>query len=65
LLEKDLLVGDLSGNNLQDFCHSKAKHMGLTEAEYHNKVVSEFEQIINAPEDSEFNLWSSMIYSAR
>jgi hypothetical protein len=52
-----LIDGDLSGNELRDFWHSRAKYMGLTEAEYHDKVVSEFEKIMNAPEDSEFNLW--------
>lgn len=52
-----LIEGDLSGNELQDFWHSRAKYMGLTEAEYHDKVVSEFEKIMNAPDNSEFNLW--------
>ena len=31
--------------------------MGLTEAEYHDQVVSQFEKLMNAPDDSEFNLW--------
>lgn len=52
-----LIDGDLSGNDLQDFWHSRAKYMGLTATEYHDKVVSEFEKIVNAPDDSEFNLW--------
>ena len=57
VVREGLIDGDLSGNDLQDFWHSRAKSMGLSEAEYHDKVVSEFEKIINAPDDSEFNLW--------
>jgi hypothetical protein len=52
-----LIDGDLSGNDLQAFWHSRAKYMGLTEADYHSKVASEFEKIMNVPNDSEFNLW--------
>ncbi len=52
-----LIDGDLSGNDLQAFWKSRARHMGLTEAEYYDKVGSEFEKILNAPNDSEFNLW--------
>jgi hypothetical protein len=29
----------------------------MTETEYHNDVVKEFEKLLNAPENSEFNLW--------
>lgn len=57
VVREALIDGDLSGNNLQDFWCSRAKHMGLTEAEYHDKVGSEFEKIMNAPADFEFNLW--------
>jgi hypothetical protein len=57
VVREGLIDGDLSGNDLQDFWHSRAKYMGLTEAEYHDKVVSEFEKIMNAPADSEFYLW--------
>jgi len=57
VVREGLIDGDLSGNDLQDFWHSRARYMGLTEAEYHDKVVSEFEKIMNAPDDSEFNLW--------
>jgi len=52
-----LIEGDLSGNDLEDFWHSRAKYLGVTAAEYHDKVVSEFEKIMNAPDGSEFNLW--------
>jgi hypothetical protein len=57
VVREGLIDGDLSGDNLHDFWHSRAKYMGLTDAEYHDKAVSEFEKIINAPENSEFNLW--------
>jgi hypothetical protein len=57
VVREGLIDGDLSGDDLQDFWHSRARYIGLTEAEYHDKVVSEFEKIINVPDDSEFNLW--------
>lgn len=57
VVREGLIDGHLSGNDLQDFWHSRAKYMELTEAEYHGKVVSEFEKIMNAPDGSEFNLW--------
>lgn len=57
VVREALIDGDLSGNTLQDFWHSRAKYMGLTEVEYHEMVVVEFEKIRNAPDDSEFNLW--------
>ena len=52
-----LIDGDLSGDNLHDFWQSRAQYMGITETEYNNSVVKEFEKIMNAPDDSEFNLW--------
>lgn len=57
VIREALIDGNLSGNELQDFWHSRAKYIGVTEAEYHDKVVSEFEKIMNAPDNSEFNLW--------
>lgn len=57
VVREALIDGDLSGNDLHDFWHSRAKYMGLTEVEYHDKVASELERIMNAPDDSEFNLW--------
>jgi hypothetical protein len=57
VVREALIDGDLSGNNLKDFWHSRAKFMGLAESEYHDKVVSEFEKIMKAHDDSEFNLW--------
>lgn len=57
VVREGLIDGDLSGDNLHRFWQSRAKYMGLTEVEYHNMVVKEFEKIINAPDNSEFNLW--------
>lgn len=57
VVREGLIDGDLSGNDLQEFWRSRAKYIRVTEAEYFNKVVSEFEKIMNAPDDSEFNLW--------
>lgn len=57
VVREALIDGDLSGNDLQDFWHSRAKYIGLTETEYRDKVANEFEKIINASNDSEFNLW--------
>lgn len=57
VIREGLIDGDLSGDNLQAFWHSRAKYMGLTEAEYHDNVVSEFEKTRNATDDPEFNLW--------
>ncbi|WP_343306594.1 hypothetical protein AAHN97_05710 [Chitinophaga niabensis] len=57
VVREALIDGDLSGGNLHDFWQSRAKYIGLTETEYHNKVVKEFEKIRNAPDNSVFNLW--------
>ena len=57
VVREGLIDGNLSGDDLHDFWQSRAKYIGLTEAEYHNSVVKEFEKIMNAPGNSEFNLW--------
>ena len=57
VVREGLIEGDLSGNDLEDFWHSRAQYMRLSEVEYRNKVVNEFEKIISAPENTEFNLW--------
>ncbi|MGV3589939.1 MAG: DUF1835 domain-containing protein [Adhaeribacter sp.] len=57
VVREALIDGDLSGNNLHDFWQTRAKYMRITEPEYNNSVVKEFEKIINAPDNSEFNLW--------
>jgi hypothetical protein len=57
VVREALIDGDLSGGNLHDFWRSRAKHMNITETEYSNSVVKEFEKIVTAPENSAFNLW--------
>jgi hypothetical protein len=57
IVREGLIDGDLSGDNLEDFWQSRAKYMGITETGYHNSVVKEFKKIIEAPDNSEFNLW--------
>lgn len=57
VVREALIDGDLSGNDLQGLWRSRAKYIGVTEPEYHDKVASEFEKIMNTPNDSEFNLW--------
>lgn len=57
VVREALIEGELSGDNLPDFWQSRAGFLKITEAEYHNSVVNEFEKIIHAPAHSEFNLW--------
>jgi hypothetical protein len=57
VVREGLIDGDLSGKDMEDFWHLRAKYMELTDAEYHDKVASEFEKMMKAPDDSEFNLW--------
>ncbi|MFT3823654.1 MAG: hypothetical protein QM731_07025 [Chitinophagaceae bacterium] len=57
VVREALIDGELSGDNLYDFWQSRANYMKITEVEYNNSVVKEFEKIINAPDDSVFNLW--------
>ena len=57
VVREGLIDGNLSGDNLPDFWQSRATYMGMTETEYYNDVVKEFEKLLNAPENSEFNLW--------
>jgi len=57
VVREGLIEGDLSGNNLDDFWKSRAKCMEITEMEYNNSVVKEFKKIMEAPDNSEFNLW--------
>jgi hypothetical protein len=57
VIREALIEGDLTGDDLQAFWQARAKWLGLTETEYQNNVANEFEKIINAPGDAEFNLW--------
>ena len=57
VVREALINGDLSGNDLPGFWRSRAACMQLTAADYQQKVVSEFEKILKAPNGTEFNLW--------
>ncbi len=57
VVREAFIDGALSGDNLDEFWQSRAKSMGLTTTEYNNTVVKEFEKIIHAPDNAEFNLW--------
>ena len=57
VIREGLIDGTLSGDNLHDFWQSRAKYLEITETEYNDSVVNEFEKIINAPAHSTFNLW--------
>ncbi len=56
-----LIVGNLAGNTLTEFWEVRAKFIEDSYNDdregYFAKVVSEFEKIIAAPNNSEFNLW--------
>lgn len=57
VVREAFIDGELSGDNLHDFWQSRAKYIGITDTEYNNSVVKEFEKIMNAPDNSAFNLW--------
>jgi hypothetical protein len=58
IVDREALIdGDLQGNDLSEFWKARATHIGISSAEYYEKVVAEFEKILTAPEDTEFNLW--------
>ncbi len=57
VVREALIDGNLSGDYLHEFWRSRAKSLGITEADYHSSVASEFEKIMHAPDNSEFNLW--------
>ena len=57
VVREALIDGELSGDNLHDFWKSRYNYMRITENQYNNSVVKEFEKIMNAPDHSEFNLW--------
>jgi hypothetical protein len=54
LLEKVLLTENYQAIVSMTFGNQEP---GITETEYNNSVVEEFEKIMNAPDNSEFNLW--------
>lgn len=56
-----LIEGDLSGETFNEFVNNRAEYIsetyGSSTDEYFRKTVSEFEKIINLPDESEINLW--------
>ena len=57
VMREALVDGDLSGDDLSDFWLSRAKYHQSTKAKYYSDIIKEFEKIMNAPDNSEFNLW--------
>ncbi len=57
VVREALIDGDVSGDDLYNFWESRSRYLGVLETEYYNDVICEFEKIINAPDNSEFNLW--------
>ena len=57
VVREALMDGDVAGDNLNDMWRSRAKYHGSTEAQYLNHVANEFEKILHAPDNAEFNLW--------
>lgn len=55
-----LIEGDLHGDSLDEFLKTRASYIRMTYQEqnrYYTEVAKEFEKLINAPDNSEFNLW--------
>ncbi|MBA4851808.1 DUF1835 domain-containing protein [Emticicia sp. BO119] len=52
-----LIDGNLSGDTLTEFWQNRAKSLDISLDEYQSYSVSEFEKILNAPDNSTFNLW--------
>jgi hypothetical protein len=57
VVREALIDGELSGDSLHEFWQSRARYMGITETEYNDSVVREIQKIMNAPDESTFNLW--------
>ncbi len=57
VVREALMDGDVSGDNLHGFWQARARYLAVSETEYNQAVVSEFEKIINAPDHATFNLW--------
>ncbi|HWY36650.1 MAG TPA: hypothetical protein VNX68_18545, partial [Nitrosopumilaceae archaeon] len=52
VVREALIDGSLSGDNLYDFWETRTKYLGITETEYYDNVVKDFEKIMNAPDNS-------------
>lgn len=52
-----LVDSDLSGDTLPEFWEKRARSLGIDSAEYHEKVVREFNKLTALQSGSEINLW--------
>lgn len=52
-----LIDGSLAGDTLAEFWQSRADSLGISLEEYQSYSVSEFNKILEAPDNSTFNLW--------
>lgn len=52
-----LIEGNLAGDTLVAFWQNRADSLGISLEQYESGSVSEFNKIINAPDNSVFNLW--------
>jgi hypothetical protein len=53
-----LISGPLAGNTLDEFFETRAGYLSSEDKSlYYSNTVSQFEKILAAPDDSEFNLW--------
>lgn len=57
VVREALIDGDLTGDSFDDFWQLRASHLEVAQDEYYDKTVREFERILDASDDSEFNLW--------
>ena len=52
-----LIDGDLTGDTLLTFWHTRAKYHGANQVDYDRMVLVEINKLLHAPDHSEFNLW--------
>ena len=57
VVREGLIDGNLSGKTLPEFWHNRAEYLEIPDSEYHAKVATEFEKILNAADGTGFNLW--------
>ncbi|MHA4842943.1 hypothetical protein ACX0G7_02205 [Flavitalea antarctica] len=57
VVREALIGGNLIGDTSDEFWQSRTEYLGLTATEYRESVVNQFEIIMNAPDNSHFNLW--------
>jgi hypothetical protein len=58
IIDREALIdGDLQGNDLAEFWKVRAAYIEIPIEEYYDAVVREFDKILTAPDDTEFNLW--------